>query len=175
VTVWGEPVKVSRVIGDMTATLMVIIGGTLLVSQLPAAADAYTQKYTVTTGPYYPSWDADICLTAYQSSGSPHYQYGSIYASVSPGRCAGTAADMGSGWLGVQVAGYENGTFCGNTGISYNSSAGSGFWIGPYDLCSGGPGTNEYDTTANGNVYSYFNGEYQYVGTGPAVVSPYQN
>jgi hypothetical protein len=138
-----------------------------------AYADAYTQQYTVTSGPYYPSWYADNCLTAYIASGS-HYNYGSIYSSVDPGRCAGTAANMGAGWQGIYVVGFEDGSWCGNTSWVYNGSAGSGYWIGPYGLCGQPSGTHNYMTETVGEVWSYLNGSWQYISAG-AVFSPTQN
>ena len=138
-----------------------------------AYADAYNQQFTVISGPYYPQWYADSCLTAYIASGS-HDNYGAIYSSVDPGRCAGTPADMGVGWQGIYLSAFVDGAWCGYTNWVNNTSAGSGFWAGPIDLCGQPSGTHSYTTETVGEVWSYINGTWQYISAG-SIMSPPQN
>ncbi|HLH46001.1 MAG TPA: hypothetical protein VKV25_02510 [Acidimicrobiales bacterium] len=157
----------------LTAAVSAAASAAVLVPLRAAFADAYTQQFTVVSGPYYPYWFADTCLTAYIASGS-HDNYGSIYSSVDPGQCAGTAADMAAQWQGIMLSGYEDGYWCGFTQWYLNSSAGSGFWVGPVDLCGQPSGTHNYVTETSGEVWSDVNGSYQYISAG-SVYSPPQS
>lgn len=164
---------VSRRSVIVTALVSASLSAAVLFPMAWAYADAYNQQFTATSGPYYPSWYADSCLTAYIASGS-HNNYGSIYSSVDPGQCGGTPADMGAGEQGIYVAGFEDGAFCGMSTWAFDGSAGSGYWTGPYDLCGQPSGTHNYMTETVGEVWSYANGSWQYVSAG-SVFSPTQN
>ena len=136
-----------------------------------AYADSSAQQFTVISGPYYPYWYADTCLTAYIASGS-HDNYGAVYSSVDPGRCGGTPADMGANWQGISLSGFEDGSWCGNSNWVFNSNGSSGFWAGPADLCGQPSGTHSYMTETVGDVWSYVNGSWQYVSAGEVFSAP---
>jgi hypothetical protein len=78
---------------------------------------------------------------------------GQVKAWVSAGfQCSGTSQALPSGWLGMNVKGYRDGLYCGQSGYVYTTSATS-FMSHSAVLCSNPSGTQSFTTTVYGVMY----------------------
>jgi hypothetical protein len=163
--------KIGRSVGTIAAAL--IFSGVILAA--PASADAWSGVvYELTTGAYYPQWWANNCLDAGVTNGT-HYNDGVNYTYVEDGtNCSGIPGNMPAGFLEVQVAGYRDGSYCGETGYYTNSSSTSSLGVYSPALCSNPGGTHVYHTFVDALTESLINGSYQYVYVG-GLASPNQN